>query len=247
MPADTGSFMGEHVAEDTVPREEDGLGVEHPRRGGFVSILRETAIVVVLSLVIATLVRIFLVQAFLIPSSSMQDTLLVGDRVLVSKLTTRFGEIGHGDVVVFGDPNGWLSAPPAEGSGPGAWLRNGLQFVGVLPEDSQGHLIKRVIGVGGDTIACCGDNDRVTVNGVAVDESGYLNPGDAPSSRDFEVDVPEGELFVMGDHRSNSGDSRVHGTVPVDQVVGRAIVIAWPVSRWDGISDGGAFNGVPDR
>ncbi len=239
--------MGEYVAEDTSRRGSGEPDVEPSRRGGVIAVIRETVIVLALSLLIATLVRIFLVQAFLIPSTSMENTLLVGDRVLVSKLTTRFGEVSRGDVVVFADPNGWLTAPPSEGTGPGAWLRSGLQFVGVLPDDSEGHLIKRVIAVGGDSVMCCDDDERLVVNGVPVDESSYLYPGDAPSAQEFEMEVPEGELFVMGDHRSNSGDSRVHGTVPEDRVVGRAFVVAWPFSRWMGISDGDSFEHVPDR
>ena len=238
--------MGEFVAEDTVPRGGGEAGGE-PSRSGAVAILREAGIVIALSLLIATLVRIFLVQAFLIPSSSMQDTLQVGDRVLVSKLTTRFGDIERGNVVVFADPNGWLSSAPDDSSGPGTWVRNALQFVGVLPDDSEGHLIKRVIGVGGDTVRCCDDEGRVTVNGAAVDESLYLMPGDDPSVTTFEEVVPEGELFVMGDHRSNSGDSRVHGTVPEDRVVGKAFVVAWPIARWSGLSDDGVFDHIPDE
>jgi len=232
------------VAEKTVPRDDDTV---KPRRSGFTAVLRETAIVVALSLVIATLVRIFLVQAFLIPSQSMEDTLLVGDRVLVSKLTTRFGEIKRGDVVVFADPDGWLSPSVDDGSTSlGDRLRDALQFVGVLPEDSEGHLIKRVIGLGGDTVVCCDDDGRITVNGVAVDESSYLRPGDEPSATEFEVEVPADELFVMGDHRSNSGDSRVNGTVPEDRVTGRAFAVVWPVSRWESLSRPEAFEAVPD-
>ena len=232
------------MAEKTVPRDDETAG---PRRSGFTAVLRETAIVVALSLVIATLVRIFLVQAFLIPSQSMEDTLLVGDRVLVSKLTTRFGEIQRGDVVVFADPDGWLSPSVDDGTTSlGDRLRDALQFVGVLPEDSEGHLIKRVIGVGGDTVVCCDDDGRITVNGVAVDESSYLSPGDEPSATEFEVEVPAGELFVMGDHRSNSGDSRVNGTVPEDRVTGRAFAVVWPVSRWESLSRPEAFEAIPD-
>jgi signal peptidase I len=208
-------------------------------------LVRETAIVVGLSLVIATLVRIFLVQAFLIPSQSMEDTLLVGDRVLVSKLTTRFGEIQRGDVVVFADPDGWLAPIPDEISPSfGTRVRDALQFVGVLPDDSEGHLIKRVIGVGGDTVACCDDDGRITVNGVAIDESTYLRPGDEPSAAPFEVEVPTGELFVMGDHRSNSGDSRVNGTVPEARVTGRAFAVVWPISNWTGLDRPDTFDTV---
>jgi signal peptidase I len=234
------------VAERTAHRDDGDARVSQPRRSGFGALLRETVIVVGLSLVIATLVRIFLVQAFLIPSQSMEDTLLVGDRVLVSKLTTRFGEIERGDVVVFADPDGWLSPLPDQTAATlGGRLRDALQFVGVLPDDSEGHLIKRVIGVGGDTVACCDENGQVTVNGTAVDESAYLRPGDEPSVTTFEVDVPEGELFVMGDHRSNSGDSRVNGTVPETKVTGRAFAVVWPISNWARLSDPDTFEAVP--
>jgi len=116
----------------------------------------------------------------------------------------------------------------------------------VLPEDSEGHLIKRVIGLGGDTVVCCDDDGRITVNGIAVDESTYLRPGDEPSATEFEVEVPADELFVMGDHRSNSGDSRVNGTVPEDRVTGRAFAVVWPVSRWESLSRPEAFEAVPD-
>lgn len=235
------------MAERTTHRDDDDARVSPPRRSGFGALLRETVIVVGLSLVIATLVRIFLVQAFLIPSQSMEDTLLVGDRVLVSKLTTRFGEIERGDVVVFADPDGWLSPLPDESAATlGGRLRDGLQFVGVLPDDSEGHLIKRVIGVGGDTVACCDENGQVTVNGTAVDESAYLRPGDEPSVTTFDVEVPAGELFVMGDHRSNSGDSRVNGTVPETKVTGRAFAVVWPISNWARLSDPDTFNAVPE-
>jgi signal peptidase I len=179
----------------------------------------------------------------------MEDTLLVGDRVLVSKLTTRFGEIHRGDVVVFADPNGWLS-PTVDDAGTslGGRFRDALQFVGVLPDDSEGHLIKRVIGLGGDTVECCDDDGRLQVNGVSIDESEYLRPGDEPSAVEFEtVVVPEGELFVMGDHRSNSGDSRVNGTVPEDSVTGRAFAVVWPVSNWASLSRPDTFDAVPDQ
>lgn len=233
------------MAEKTVHRGDGDPPAGPPRRGGFGALVRETAIVIGLSLVIATLVRIFLVQAFLIPSQSMEDTLLVGDRVLVSKLTTRFGEIERGDIVVFADPDGWLSPVPDQTATTfGSRVRDALQFVGVLPDDSEGHLIKRVIGLGGDTVACCDDDGRVTVNGVAINESTYLRTGDEPSSSTFEVEVPDGELFVMGDHRSNSGDSRVNGTVPEDRVTGRAFAVVWPISNWATLSRPDTFDAV---
>ncbi|WP_165368075.1 signal peptidase I [Phytoactinopolyspora endophytica] len=216
-----------------------------PARPRWVALLKETAIVVALSLIIATVVRIFLVQAFLIPSESMQDTLLVGDRVMVSKISMRFGDVERGDVVVFEDPNNWLGAQPESEDGVGGGIKSFFQFVGILPDDSEGHLIKRVIGVGGDTVECCDEDGYLTINGVAIEESGYLFPGDEPAQREFTETVPEGELFVMGDHRSNSGDSRFHGSFSEDLVVGKAFAVVWPFSRWSGVGAGDTFDDVP--
>lgn len=233
---------------DRTTAEEPAADGPRPRpREGLLGVLRETVLVVVLSLVIATAVRIFLVQAFLIPSASMEDTLRIEDRVLVSKLTTRFGEVRRGDVVVFADPGAWLG--PADVSerpgGPLNGLRAALEFVGVLPDDAEGHLVKRVIGRGGDRVACCDAEGRLTVNGVPVEER-YLYPGDAPSIEEFEVDVPTGRLWVMGDHRSNSGDSRVHGFVPESAVTGRAFAVLWPLSRWSMLDRPSSFDAVPE-
>jgi signal peptidase I len=208
-----------------------------PRSGGraLVTAVREMVIVVVLALALATVVRVFLFQAFLIPSGSMENTLLIGDRVLVSKLTTRFGEIQRGDVVVFADPGSWLGPPPPGPDGVRGAISEVLQFVGVLPSDSEGHLIKRVIGVGGDRVACCDAQGRLTVNGVSVDEGDLLKPGTEPSLREFDVRVPADAYWVMGDNRPNSGDSRVHGAVPAGAIVGRTFTIVWPPDRWGGI------------
>lgn len=234
------------MTEEGSPRDDVDSGQEPAPRRRWTAFAKETAIVVVLSLLIATVVRIFLVQPFLIPSGSMEDTLLVGDRVLVSKIGVRFGDVSRGDVVVFEDPGNWLGPDAASGDGGvGAAVKDFFEFVGVLPNDSEEHLIKRVVGVGGDTVACCDDAGNVTVNGEAVDESGYLYPGDSPSLNEFEETVPGGELFVMGDHRSNSGDSRLHGTFSEDLVVGRAFAVAWPISRWGSVSGGAAFDDVP--
>lgn len=233
------------MIDESVPPD---TGTDEPQtahRGPLASFLRETAIVVVLSLIIATIVRIFFVQAFLIPSESMEDTLLVEDRVLVSKISMRFDDVHRGDVVVFADPDQWLGAPIDDDHGVTGAIKSFFEFVGVLPDDSEGHLIKRVIGLGGDTVACCDDAGRLSVNGVAIEETSYLYPGDDPSLTEFEVTVPEGELFVMGDHRSNSGDSRINGTFSADLVVGRAFAVVWPVSRWASLSRPEAFDAVP--
>ena len=200
------------------------------------SFLRELPGIVITALVISVLIKTFLVQAFYIPSGSMENTLLVNDRVLVNKLTDKSDEVHRGDVVVFRDPGGWLNGPTAtNGSGPESWIRDALVFVGLAPAVGEEDLIKRVIGVGGDEVACC-DQGRLTVNGVPLDEP-YLFPEDDPSLEEFSVTVPKDQLWVMGDHRSVSEDSRAHreqpgkGFVPIDDVVGRAFTIVWPLDR----------------
>lgn len=206
-----------------------------PRRR---SLLRETAVIAVVALLLSLIIKTFLFQAFFIPSASMEPTLhgcagCAGDRVMVSKLTTRFGEIQRGDVVVFHDPGGWLDEPVVS-SGLRGRVTKGLAFVGLAAAGSGDDLIKRVIGVGGDTVE--GRDGVVSVNGVPLDEP-YVFPGDSPSSTDFSVTVPEGRLWVMGDHRDDSADSRAHRDLPTqgfvaeDDVVGRAVVVVWPIGR----------------
>ena len=202
------------------------------------SFMRELPGIVITALVISVLIKTFLVQAFYIPSGSMENTLLVNDRVLVNKLADKPDEIHRGDVIVFRDPGGWLNgAQTASRGGLLGLVRDGLVFVGLAPAAGEEDLIKRVIGVGGDKVACCDARGRVTVNGVPLDEP-YLFPGDDPSQEKFgPYTVPAGELWVMGDHRSVSEDSRFHteqpgkGFVPVDDVIGRAFTIVWPLDR----------------
>lgn len=244
--------MAESPPKDVMSEPDGDAGGEdgadgRRRRGGIVGFARETAIVMALSLLIATVVRIFFVQAFQIPSGSMEDTLYVGDRVMVSKISVTFGDVERGDVVVFKDPGGWL--PPAaddSDGGVGEAIEGIFEFVGVLPDDSEGYLIKRVIGVGGDHVVCCDDDGAITVNDEPLDESHYLKPGNTPSLSDFDVEVPEGHLWVMGDHRSNSGDSRYHQTFSEDDVVGKAFARVWPISRWDGVGRPDTFDEIPE-
>ncbi|MBH1933999.1 signal peptidase I [Streptomyces sp. AV19] len=214
------------------------------------SFWKELPILVGVALVLALVIKTFLVQAFSIPSESMQDTLQKGDRVLVDKLTPWFGsEPERGEVVVFHDPGDWLKGAPAEESGPvSGGVQKVLSFIGLMPSAEEKDLIKRVIAVGGDTVECKGGTSPVVVNGKALDEP-YIFPGDTPcSDKPFgPVKIPKGRLWVMGDHRQNSLDSRWHqdvdqGTVAVDDVVGRAIVVAWPVNRWATLPVPGTFD-----
>jgi signal peptidase I len=197
--------------------------------------------VVVAAIIVMLLIKAFVVQVYRIPSSSMEDTLLTGDRVLVNKLVYHFRGIDRGDIVVFSGHGSWgttTGAPdPAPPSNP--MLRavdDVLDDIGVY--STQTYYIKRVIGLPGDHVACCTDG-RVTVNGVPLDETSYLFPGASPSDEPFSVIVPPGRLWVMGDNRAISDDSRGHmfsgfpedGTVPENEVTGRAFLIIWPPSQ----------------
>jgi len=204
------------------------------RSNPFLRSLREIAIIVVSALVLSALVRAFLVQAFYVPSASMEDTLLVSDRIIASKITTQLGGTSRGEVIVFGDPGGWLPEPPPPLQGWQGWLRSSLTFVGLLPSDSGKDLVKRAIGIGGDRVACCDEQGRIVLNGVPLDEDYIIGPTDQVQ---FDVVVPDGTVFVMGDNRGNSRDSRYHlqvddGGVPVQQVVGRVVLVAWPFERF---------------
>jgi len=231
------------------PSGGDARAPEYSPLAALLGMLRETLTVVVIALGLSLLIKTFLVQAFFIPSESMENTLLVGDRVLVSKLTPGPFDLHRGDVVVFSDPGDWLDLPPRTPEGPiREGIHDALTFVGLLPADSGDHLIKRVVGLPGDKVQCCDAKGRLKVNGKAVDEP-YLFPGDSPSEEKFSVTVPEGRLWVMGDHRGVSQDSRFHrevadGTVAIDDVVGKAFVVVWPFDRAKLLRTPDAFDAV---
>lgn len=223
---------------EPAPARRAGRG-RHARGGppressGFARWLGETAIIVVSALVLSALVRAFLVQAFYVPSASMEDTLAVSDRIIASKITTTMGGVGRGEVVVFKDPGDWLPDPPPPTPGWRGLLQTGLTFIGLLPSDTGSDLVKRVVAVEGDRIACCDESGRIELNGVPLVEDYIIGPTDQVL---FDVVVPPGGVFVMGDNRGNSRDSRFHleeneGAVPVDDVVGRVVLVVWPLSR----------------
>ncbi|MEW2078214.1 signal peptidase I [Streptomyces sp. NPDC012403] len=238
-PAGGGDGSGDGTGDDQPPTARGGSGDGTPQANQPRSFWKELPILIGIALVLALLIKTFLVQAFSIPSDSMQNTLQQGDRVLVDKLTPWFGsEPERGEVVVFHDPDNWLAGEPTPDPN---LLQQALSWIGLMPSAEEKDLIKRVVGVGGDTIECKGTGP-LKVNGMALNEP-YVYPGNTPCSQDdqggqFKVKVPEGHIWVMGDHRQNSRDSRYnqadknHGMVPVDKVVGRAVVIAWPVNRW---------------
>ena len=240
-------------AGDEAPGDDDDEG--SPRRRW--SFLTEMVVLFAAALTIALLIKAFVVQPFFIPSGSMENTLLIGDKVLVNKLVYHLRPIERGDVVVFSGAGSW-DAPTA--SGPvnqnpiarvyddtlGALIHSIGGFFGTSTD--QTDYIKRVIGIPGDHVVCCNSHGQITVNGVALSEKSYMFPGEQPSQYPFNVTVPVGRLWVMGDHREESADSRLHdcaysdplktcvsydrdGTIPVDKVIGRAFMIVWPPSR----------------
>jgi len=202
------------------------------RRGSF---WRELPILLGVAILVAVLVRAFVLQTFFIPSESMEHTLNINDRVLVNKLVYDFRDPHRGEIIVFTAPMSWRSDPSEE------------------------DFIKRVIGVPGDHVVCCDDQGRISVNGKALDEPYlYHDPtgaSDLASEDSFDVTVPDGRLWVMGDHRSHSGDSREQytrhagdiqiATVPIDAVVGRAFVLFWPFNRASWLTVPDTFDQIP--
>jgi signal peptidase I len=191
----------------------------------------ELVLLLVGALLLSVVLKAYVVQMFFVPSQSMGPLFRVDDRILVQKISYWSGDVERGDVVVFEDPGGWLSGEPVLNR-----VQQLMSAVGLYP--TGGHLVKRVVAVGGDQVACCDDAGRVTVNGVALEEEGYLAQPRTPSARDFDVTVPEGRLWVMGDNRANSEDSRFHqqqdlGTIPESAVVGKVWAVVWPADRWD--------------
>ena len=199
------------------------------------SALREFPILVIVALAVSLLIKTFLVQFFFIPSGSMENTLQISDRVAVNKVPFISDSINRGDVVVFRDPANWLPEPYADNQNKIiAKIKDGLVLVGVLPNPAKQYLVKRVIGVAGDNVV--GKDGVVTINGKKTTEP-YIFAGNKASELDFNVTVPEGKIWVMGDHRGASADSRYHqddvnnGFVPESKVTGRVVGIIWPLKN----------------
>lgn len=207
------------------------------RRGGVLRFLRDLLVILVIAFLVSFLLRTFLVRSFHIPSQSMEQTLQVNDRILVNQLVPDVIDVQRGDVVVFQDPGGWLH-PKAFPTTPNAFEKL-LQIVGLAADTSHEYVVKRVIGVGGDHVTCCDSNGRILINGVPIDEPYIVVPeGEtAASAIDFDVTVPEGSVWLLGDNRYSSLDSRYHqdqpggGFVSESDIVGRAFVINWPFDR----------------
>lgn len=207
---------------------------------------REGGTVILYALVIAFLVKTFLLRGFYIPSGSMEQTLQVNDRVFINVAGSYFSEPKRGDVIVFKDSQGWIPSTQKTSSP----LKDALSFAGILPDTSSNFLVKRVIGTPGDVVESDG-NGKIKVNGVEITEP-YLYPGNPPSELAFKVTVPAGKYFVMGDHRSNSADSRYHisdGTafISKDDVQGNVFVVAWPLNHFGLLQDqSSVFSSVPE-
>ena len=200
--------------------------------GGFA---HDLLLLVGLAVLFTVLTKAFVAQAYLVPSGSMEQTIRPGDRVLVNKLVYRIRGVQRGDIVVFSGTGSWGPSPAASASPLLRWYHDVLTAAGLASNGTD--YIKRVIGLPGDHVACCDPQGRITVNGVPLQEGAYLYPGERSSGERFSVTVPPGRLWVMGDHRMDSADSRDHtddpgeGTIPESAVVGRAFAVIWPPSQ----------------
>jgi signal peptidase I len=240
--------IGSGLRGDSAHRRVDSDG-RPPRKGGTGRFIRDIVIIFLAALHISFLIKTFLVRSFYIPSASMENTLQINDRIVVDELVPGVIPLKRGDVVVFKDPGGWLAGEKLPSSTTGNPVVDGFQWfltqVGLGTQDSDNHLIKRVIGLPGDKVACCNAFGQMTVNGVPLDEPYTKLPAGVTreSQDDFSVTVPPGDLWVEGDNRYDSADSRYQthtpskGFVPESDVVGKAFVITWPASRWSWLSN----------
>jgi signal peptidase I len=270
VPADNDGEKGTESRSLPIPAagtEVAGSSVATPAKK-HLPVWQESILLIAVALGLAIILKAFFIQAFYIPSESMEPGLIQNDRILVQKMSYwGSGTPQRGDVVVFEDPDNWLAG---ESAGPTNMLAKGLAKVGLYP--TGGHLVKRVIGVGGDTVTCCDAKGRLSINGFPMDEKKYFikdapcaAPGSiqnpqGPCSKDgLKITIPKGYLLVMGDNRANSADSTAHlcernatdcpptrGLVPVDLVVGKVFALVWPLDRFDHVTRPDVFKDVPD-
>ena len=246
MTSELQPAAGTHAETDGQSTTRKPRLTERQRKARGVKLfLRDILLIFVAALLISFLIKTFLIRSFYIPSESMMDTLHVDDRIIVNLLEPELMPISHGDVVVFTDPGNWLPGgdEPDTRNPVAVAVDEVLGFVGLSAPDSDDHLIKRVIGLPGDVVVCCNDFGQLTVNGIPLEEP-YTELGgrSKATEKEFTVTVPESSLWVMGDNRYNSADSSYHysgdpdapGTafVPIDNVVGRAVLVTWPLDRW---------------
>jgi signal peptidase I len=237
---------------EAAPVDPAALPSDQRHRRGIWIFLRDLLLILFAALFISFLIKTFLIRSFYIPSPSMTNTLMINDRVIVSLLTPGLTPIKRGDVVVFTDPGGWLPDDQASTSAQSP-LTAALAFAGLIAPDDNDHLIKRVIGLSGDRVRCCNPLGQLEINGVPIDEP-YINvpKGEPAEEHTFNVVVPKGDLWVMGDNRNESADSANHEYehdaspfVPISDVTGRAMLISSPVDRWTYLNDYPAvFQGV---
>lgn len=235
---------------------ETGGGVRGRPKRKNMPLWQELPLLLVVAFCLAVLIRTFLLQAFYIPSTSMENTLQVGDRVLVNKVIYDMRTPARGEVVVFRGTDKWLPEnQPDPNIGFFSELGRTLGDLVGMTRPGEKDFIKRVIGLPGDVVACCDVNGRLTVNGYPLNEPYVTNnaplidqqtgPRDCQSRKFDPVTVEPGQMFVMGDNRLVSRDSRCQGQVPIENVIGRAFVVLWPSSRWESLSVPSTFGNVP--
>ena len=225
------------------------------KKNPILAFLIDTLSVIFTAMILALVIKSFLLRSFFIPSGSMLETLQINDRIFVNELVPTVIAPERGDVVVFKDPGGWLSSVPEVSTKPA--FEQGVDFFlsafGLIAPDSSQHLVKRVIGKPGDRVVCCSPSGKLMINGIEIQEP-YVSPGSNPSDKTFDVTVPADSYWVMGDNRGNSEDSRFHGDLPskgfVNKkfIVGRAFVVSWPQTHWKWLDNyPNVFKAVPNN
>jgi len=230
-----------------------GAGDAPDKGGGAFSLVRDVLVIVVVAVAVSTLIRTFVFEQFRVPSGSMEQTLEINDRIFVAKLS----DFHRGDIIVFEDKLSWLEEPTQAPS----WKTKPLEFIGLLPDSSKQYLVKRLIGLPGDHVTCCTATGKISVNGVDLDETYLYRAPDGslvdPSDLPFDVVVPGGRVFVLGDHRNNSADSRYHlcngatqtpeAEFPAEaDIEGPVVAIAYPFKRITRFSTPAVFDHIPD-